>query len=66
MKNKEQIEEELKIRQNFKNSDSYGSLRTNKNVINTLKWILDLPSPIKSHCKKLTPTLQGESNLPSS
>ena len=52
MRTEEQIKEELKIRENIKNSPSYSGYRTNKTIIETLKWILNIPTMIKSHYKK--------------
>lgn len=52
MKTEEQIRKELEIRKNFKNSKSYSNYRTSKTIIETLKWILNMPTTIKSHHKK--------------
>ena len=52
MKSEEKIREELKIRENFENYESYSNYRINKTIINTLKWVLNMPTNIKSHYKK--------------
>ena len=52
MKTEKQIKEELKIRENFKNHESYSNHRINNTIINTLKWVLHMPTNIKSHHKK--------------
>lgn len=52
MKTKEEIEEELKIRENIKNPASFANYRANHTIIQTLKWVLDMPTQIKSYHKK--------------
>ena len=54
MKTEKQIREELKIREKFDktNYDSYSSKRINATIVNTLKWVLEMPTNIKSHYRK--------------
>ena len=52
MKTKEQIEQELEYRKNLTKYKTYEEKHSNSNMIQVLKWVLNMPTTIKTHCEK--------------